>query len=193
MKRLTLTLIFVMAFFGSAMAHNGAISLYTDETITKCDGIVQLFETFNVNIYYVRDQGQDIGRGAEFRLMKSNPSSVLIQDPTWSTKVAVTLGSLETGISLVSAECMGPGEAVTYIGTVPIMNLGDPDTFTVRVVKHPETIPNPEIRITVCDPANPIAVVLGGTFVFSGDPMNPGSCNPAVRSRTWGSIKALYQ
>jgi hypothetical protein len=192
MRRLSLAVLFVAVLFTGAHAHNGAISLYTDETITKCDAVLQLYEMFDLNIYYVKDQGPDLGRAVEFRVLVST-GSALLQPATWSPKIVFSLGDPETGISLTAMECIGPGETVSYIGTIPVMNVGDPDTFTVRVVKDPATLPAPSIRITGCDPENPLYEVLGGYFVFSGDPLHPGSCNPAVRSRTWGSIKSLYR
>ena len=194
MKRLTLAALFVMVLCGGAFAHNGALSLYADETITVCDAGLALFDTYNLNMYYVKDQGPDLGRAAEFRLLRSS-SAALLQAPTWSPKINLTLGDLESGISITSNECIGPGETISYIGTIPVMSLGDPDTFTVRVVRHPATLPAPAIRITVCDPTNPLADVLGGTFIFNGDP-NPANwlhCNPGVHSTSWGAIKSLYR
>jgi len=192
MKRLTLAAFFVTVLFTGVFAHSGAISLYTDDTITKCDAILQLFDMYNMNIFYVKDQGPDLGKAVEFRLLRSSSGS-LLQPATWSPKIVASIGDPETGISLTASECMGPGETVTYIGTVPVMNVGDADTFTVRVVPDPGALPAPAIRITQCDVNSTILEGLGGTFVFSGDPQHPGTCNYAVRSKTWGAIKSLYQ
>jgi hypothetical protein len=186
MKKLALSALFVVMLFGSALAHDGAISLYTDETITVCNLPLGPFEQAIIGIYYVRDQGYDIGRAAEFRLEASNPSAIFI-DPVWSPLLSASIGDVDNGISLAFSQCLGPDQAVAFIGTITVFWTDiSTVTFTVRVVDHPTTQP-PGINFTRCDPLNPMLTALGGTFVFNG------SCNPGVQPKSWGAIKELYR
>lgn len=186
MKKLALSSLLIVMLFGSAVAHDGAISLYTDETITVCNLPLGPFEQTVIGIYYVRDQGFDIGRAAEFRLQSSNPSGIFI-DSAWSPLLSASIGDVDNGISLAFSQCLGPDQAVAFIGAVTVF-FADVSTvtFTVRVVDNPNAQP-PGIKFTRCDPENTLLSALGGTFVFNG------SCNPGVEPKSWGAIKELYR
>ena len=179
---------FSLAF---AQSHNGAISLYTDENIGDCDAVSNMFDIVDINLYYVRGNGPDLGEAYEFRLMCTS-TSITFNQPTWPPTMQGTLGSLETGISVTHNVCIGIGLDVTWLGTIPVFNVGDGDTFTVKVVEHPEAkcpgdIPCPGIYITECPDPKPRHKCLGGSFIFNG------VCNPAADSRSWGAIKSLFK
>jgi hypothetical protein len=134
-----------------------------------------------------------MGKAYEFKLLKSTPLAVFLT-PTWPSQVSVTLGTLEGGISVTSPSCF-PDQPYVSLGTIPIINIADPDTFTVKVVPDPEEISNHAIVILKCDPSNSIYVVTGGTFVFNGgchSPEDPYG-TIAVEGSTWGGIKELFR
>ncbi len=189
MKKLAMSALFVLLLFGSAAAHDGALSLYTDATITVCSSVIASFETDTINMYYVRGTGANLGNAVEFRLEASIADAIFLGFE-WNSQITVTLGDPLTGISLTGSNCLGGDEPVVYIGSIFIMYTGfaspPDDRFTVMVKEDPAAQP-PGIYITECLPSNPIKAVLGGTFVFNG------SCSPSVKESTWGSIKALYK
>ena len=61
MKKLAMSALFLMLLFGSAVAHNGALSLYTDATIAICNSSIGSFETDTIKMFYVRGGGPDLG------------------------------------------------------------------------------------------------------------------------------------
>ena len=187
MKKLALSGLLVIMLFGSALAHNGALSLYIlDQTVLICNKDIGFLENAIISLYYIKDLGDDLGKAVEFKLLSSDPSGIFIGE-TWSTQITATLGDVDNGISLAASTCMGPGEDVVFIGDITVFYSNfTPTTFTVRVVDHPTTQP-PGIFITLCDAGNTLQSVLGGTFVFNG------SCNPGVQPTSWGAIKELYR
>jgi len=190
MKKLVLLVIFLMIFITHAFAHEGTLGLYLDETLTDCDyGTVAdpwSVGLFNLYLYYWRDEGPYLGNACEFMLEISSPS-VLFQDPTWADNIEVTIGSITTGISLTGSTCLGTAADVVYIGTIPVFNIGEANTFSVRVVNHPTSYPNPSIFITKCEANNPKHEVPGGWFIFNG------TCSVAIEPKSWGAIKNLYR
>ena len=187
MKKLTLVALFLIFSFTCALAHNGAISLYIDENINDCDADIGMFEVVDINLYYVRDQGPDLGGAYEFRLVCSS-GSVSFNVPTWPATMMIVFGTLTEGISVAHSTCIGTSKDVTWLGKIPVFNTVEAGEFTVTVVENPDSAPYPGIFITLC-PDPPLAkyAVLGGTFVFNG------SCNPDVDSKSWGAIKSLYK
>jgi hypothetical protein len=187
MKKLAMSALFLMLMFGSAVAHNGALSLYTDIALSSCSAAIGPFGQSTFNMYYVRDAGPDLGNAVEFRLEASIPDALFL-GTEWTTAIQVTLGDILTGISLTSSQCMGANESVVYIGAITIMYTGfnDAELFTIMVKEDPGADP-PGIYITTCVPGNPMATVLGGTFVFNG------TCNTGVQDTSWGAIKSLYR
>lgn len=187
MKRLALSALLVIMLFGSALAHNGAISLYImDQTVMICNKDIGFLETATISVYYVQDLGYALGNAVEFRLISSNPSALFVA-VTWVPEITVTMGDVDNGISLTGASCLGLGQSVVHLGDVDVFLADDqPTTFTARVVDHPGVLP-PGIHITRCNPEQTQVTVLGGTFVFNG------SCNPGVQPKTWSAIKELYR
>ena len=80
------------------------------------------------------------------------------------------------------------------LGTIPVMNIADPDTFTVKVVPDPATQPQ-AILIVECNSSHSLYVVSGGTFVFNGECATPNDPYGALAAKatTWGAIKELYR
>lgn len=187
MKKLALSGLLVIMLFGSALAHNGALSLYImDGTVMICNKDIASDEIAIISLFYIKDLGEDLGRAVEFRLLSSDPLAFFV-DAVWSSQISVPLGNVNDGISLTASTCMGVGETVVFIGDITVFYSNpSPATFTVRVVDHPLAQP-PGIYITRCDPDNTLIAVLGGTFVFNG------SCNPGVQATSWGAIKELYR
>jgi hypothetical protein len=186
MKKLAMVAAFILVISTLAFAHEGAISLYLDETITDCDEAIGPFGIVDINLYYVRDEGQELGRAYEFRLVATNGTAIFNQ-PVWPPTKTVENGDLVNGISIGHSVCIGTGENITWLGTIPVFNVGaDADTFTVRVVNNPVSPPEgPGIYITLCDGPQTKVSVSGGAFVFNG------YCNPSVESKSWGAIKSL--
>jgi len=194
MKKLALSTLFIVLLCGSAVAHNGALSLYTTATsgeIGPCSGPIGSFETDTIRLYYIRDNGPDLGNAVEFKLEFSIVDALLLGSE-WNSQFSVFLGDVLAGISATSSNCVGANESVVYIASFFVMYSGfafPPETFTARIVQDPSPLPvNPAIlAITACVPGNPIVEVLGGTYVFNG------SCNPGVTETSWGAIKELYR
>jgi hypothetical protein len=186
MKKLAMSALFVMLLFGSAVAHNGALGLYTDASVTVCNMNIGSFETDTIRMYYVRDAGPNLGNAVEFRLEVSIADALFL-GTEWNSQINVTLGDIINGISLTAPQCLGGNDPVVYIGAIYVMYTGfASETFTVMVKEDPTADP-PGIFITECIVGNPVRTVLGGTFVFNG------SCNPGVKETSWGAIKALYK
>jgi hypothetical protein len=191
MKKLALGVLLVMVFCGSAFAHNGALSLYTDETIQVCSKAIGPTETSTISMFYVRDLGVNLGNAVEFRLTVSDPRGIFV-NTVWSPMITLTLGTIESGISLTGSQCLGGTENVTFIGSIDIFwadfTLPVP-MFTVNVVADPGA-DIPGIYVLQCTPPpqnQPRVAVLGGVFVFNG------SCDPGVQPTSWGAIKELYR
>ncbi|RLA76428.1 MAG: hypothetical protein DRG33_07885 [Deltaproteobacteria bacterium] len=186
MKRMSLIIAFLLIVSSVVFAHNGALSLYLDDTLAKCSANIGPFGTVDLQLLYVKDQGPYLGNAAEFRILKSNGNKAVFNNVAWSTQIVATLGDISTGITVTGADCLGLNSDVTYIGTITVMDISDTDTFVVRVVEDPTALV-PGIYITKCEEGNPKANVLGGWLVFNG------SCNPAVESKSWGAIKSIYK
>lgn len=186
MRKLALLLAFAVLIPAAAFAHNGALSLYMDQTISDCDAPIGAFETVVIKMYYVKDQGYDLGNAVEFKLGLSTTAAIFTPPPTWNTLFTVTLGDIDNGISLAAGGCLGVGFNVVYIGDISVLNFGEFGPFTCKVLAHPTSEP-PGIYITRCDAYQTRTEVLGGTFIFNG------VCNPGVETESWGAIKALYR
>jgi len=188
MKKLALGVLLVMVLSGSAFAHNGALSLYTNQAIAACDTTMGALATVTINMYHVKGLGPNLGHAVEFRLTTSDPRAIFV-NTAWSSAITVFLGTVESGISLTGSQCLGSTENITFIGAIDVFwadfSLPVP-TFTVNVVADPNSEPA-GIWVTQCDDQQTRLAVLGGTFVFNG------SCNPGVQAKSWGAIKDLYR
>jgi hypothetical protein len=194
MKNLLLSLVLVACLAAGANAHTGMLVLYSDTNSHECSTTLGAFQTGNLYLMYDRGEGPRMGRAYEFKLLRSSTGTIFLP-PTWPSNVLadIAIGTIETGISLVSATCF-PDLGYVPLGTIPVMNIADPDTFTVKVVRDPTAI-DQAVLILKCDLHDTIYYVSGGTFVF-----NAGCATPedpfgvvAVKETTWGAIKELYR
>jgi hypothetical protein len=171
--RIIWSVLFVMTLSGTAATHNGALLLYTDGTLADCNSNIGSFETDTIRLYYVRNNGPDMGKSCEFRL-EASTTDALFLGTEWSSQIVLTFGDIFTGIALTASQCLGANESVVYIGSIFVMYTGfsiPPAMFTVRVRESQSTDP-PAIRITECAMGDPFSPVFGGSFVFNG------SCSP---------------
>ena len=187
MKKLLSVLTLALLLTTQAFAHNGAISLYTDETPSDCDYDLALGLNTYLYVLYVKGDGPILGNAAQWRILISSPQ-IIIGTAEWRPEIVATLGGLETGISVTASSCLGnPAEDYTYIGRFTVINVGDVDTSTVKVVDDPTDPEKPGVYITICDPDNTKYEVLGGTFIING------TCDPAVEPKSWGAIKSMFK
>jgi len=187
MKKLAIVMTVLMVFSSVSFAHNGAISLYLDETPTDCDYDLAPFLFVDIYILHVKGDGPELGRAVQFRIL-STSAALSIGNAEWNPATTLTLGSLTEGISISFGKtCLGQGNDVTYIGKFQVFNTGDSDTARVKVVDDPTDVHNPGIYITLCEENDPKYRVLGGTFVING------SCDPAVEPKSWGAIKSMFE
>jgi len=194
MKNLLLSIVLVVCLAAGANAQQGMLALFSDTESHECHLNLGMGQIGNLYLMYVRGDGPRLGNAYEFKLLKSSSGSAILS-PTWPSSIIITIGAVETGISLCAAECFPDGDYVS-LGTIPVMNVSDPDTFTVAIVPDPEQVPQHAIVILECRAELPIYVVLpGGAFVFNGgcySPLEP--YGPlGVEETTWGAIKELYQ
>jgi hypothetical protein len=194
MKNLLLSMMLVACLAAGANAHSGMLALFSDTENHECHAALGAFQTGNLYLMYVRGNGPYLGQALEFKLLRSSAGAVFFS-PTWTPAIMtdIILGTIETGISMMSRECFPAGDYV-YIGTIPVFNVSDPDTFAVKVVPDPTAIDH-EIMITLCAPGPPLYFVQGGTFIFNGGchtPEDPFG-TLAVKETTWGAIKELYR
>ncbi len=189
MRKLGMSVLFVALLCGSAFAHNGALSLYLNASATEigpCSAPTTDYGSLDISLYYIRDNGPDLGKAVEFRLEFSPPLGI-VQTEVWNSGFTVFLGSLDTGKAATASNCLGTNESVVYLATFNILDLGSAGGVYTCTVKENPTSQPPGINITACDPNNTMYQVLGGTFIFNG------SCNPGVEASSWGAIKDLYR
>lgn len=186
---------FMIMLSESVLAQSSAISLYAIRgTRMVSNQNIGCMETDTVGIYFVKDQGYELGRTVEFAMQISSPLA-LFMGANWSPQIyAMSDGILTSGKVLVAQECMGIGQEVVYIGEVYVWywecSVIPPLPFTLRVVEtdfYNGPYP-PGIYASRCDPENTFESVLGGTFYF-----NCESCAPtAAKLTSWGAIKTLF-
>jgi len=192
MKNLLLSVALVACLAAGANAHSGMLALFSDTENHQCQAALGTYQTGNLYLMYVRGDGPRMGNAYEFRLLKSTSMAVFMA-PVWPT-IVPPLGTIEAGISIVAPECF-PDQAYVSLGTIPIMNIADPDTFTVKVVEDPTMLPPRGVVILKCDAYGTMYYVSGGTFVFNGvclDPLYPYGAL-ATKETSWGAIKELYR
>jgi hypothetical protein len=192
--KLLLSIVLVACLAEGANAHSGMLALFADTHNHECHTTLGAYQTGSLYLTYVRGDGPRIGAAYEFKLLKSTANAFFL-DPIWPASIVLTLGTIETGISLTTNGDCFPDQDYLPLGTIPIMNVADPDTFTVAVVPDPQQNPLHAIVILKCLPFRPVYVVSGGTFVFNAgcpDPLNPFGAL-ATRETSWGAIKELYR
>ena len=193
MKKALLAIILAVCLAAGANAHQGMLALFADTNNHECHTALGVGQIGNLYLMYVRGDGPRLGPAYEFKLLKSTTDAVFLS-PIWPSNIILTLGYIEMGISLTAADCF-PDLDYVPLGTIPIMNISDPDTFTVKVVPDPTENPPRVIAILKCDRYFTFYPVLGGMFVFNAGCFSPE--DPfgvvATKSTTWGAIKDLYR
>lgn len=196
MKKALLAFILAMCLAAGANAHQGMLALFADTNNHECHTALGVGQIGNLYLMYVRGDGPRMGNAYEFKLLRSSAGTVFLQ-PIWPPSIITDMifGTIEAGISLVRPTCF-EDQSYVPLGTIPIMNISDPDTFTVKVVPDPTQEPPRIVAILTCDSWHPaIYSVLGGIFVFNAGCFSPEDPYGVVatKSTTWGAVKALYQ
>jgi len=193
MKSLLFSLVLSVCLAAGANAHQGMLALFADTNNHECHTALGVGQIGNLNLAYVRGDGPFLGPAYEFKLLKST-SGALFMEPIWPSEIVLIIGTIETGISLTAAACFTFQDCVS-LGTIPIYNLSDPDTFTVEVVPDPGQVPQHALVILKCDPQYSIYPVAGGMFVFNAGCHSPEDPFGVVSTKetTWGAIKELYR
>jgi hypothetical protein len=193
MKKLSLLCALLLLVSASASAHEGAISLYADTGLNSCSMEVTPGNTGELWLLYVRDEGVEMGKAAEFRVITTS-ASIMFFAPTWEPYITQFIAEIPGNVSVTGATNFGCGLDVVPLGRFTVFNTGDIDTFYVKVVDNPTSLAGPGIYITDCSVDNNEVKIIGGTFVLTGDEINyPANCNPGVEQRTWGAIKGMYK
>jgi hypothetical protein len=194
MKNALLAIVLTVCLTAGANAHQGMLALFADTNNRECHTALGVGQIGNLYLMYVRGDGPRMGNAYEFKLLNST-AGVAFLPPVWPSSIITPMifGTIETGISLVRQDCFEDQDYVP-LGTIPIMNISDPDTFTVKVVEAPNEVDH-LLLITLCNPYADAYVVLGGMFVF-----NAGCSSPedpfgvvATKATTWGAVKDLYR
>ena len=194
MKILLSVMILVLVFDGTALACDGILSLFADQSADKCSAELSCCQSVPMYLMYVRGDGPEIANGMAFKLEKSSAGAAFLE-PQWPGDF-LQFGSLEDGIDVVVRAgdnwCSG-AETVSYMGTIPVVNFAETGEFTVKVVDSPYY---GGVIVTLCAPGYPLYHVTGGTFVFNGkckSPEDPYGTLLAIEQSSWGGIKSLYR
>ena len=186
MKKLSLAAVLMILLTTCVSGHEGSIGLYTSEVAADCDYAPAMFEQFDVYVVYIKsDSGPDGITACEFKLDKST-GAINVVSSAWQQGF-VTLGDVESGISVTTQGCYGSGLAVAPLGTIKMFSTTSPlpQAEYIKVVADPFAL-EPGIWVSRCIYPYAIHEVLGGYFKFV-----KGSCNTSVEPKSWGAIKAL--
>ena len=123
MKILISVMILVLVCAGAAGAHDGVLSLFADQSASKCFANLPCCQSVPMYLLYVRGNGPDIANGMAFKLEKSSAGAAFLL-PQWPGTF-LSFGDIETGIDIViradEGWCSG-AETVSYMGTIPVVN-----------------------------------------------------------------------
>ena len=168
MKASIVGMLIAVMLVGSASAQDAMIGLFANSAVNENNAELPAGEIFNLGIYYIQGSGPVLGHACEFRLVLSTLDAAFLM-PVWSEYIMAAMGDVESGISITASVCMGERfgrhYGIVHLGTVPVRNHADFDTFTVSLVGHPGVNP-PAVQITRCSDGHPIHEVQGGTFTF---------------------------
>lgn len=184
MKRLSTALILIIVLSTGALAHQGSIGLYTDQTATDCDAAIAPFTPYSIFIMYFRSDGGPNGIFAlEFSIDIIGDWG-FFGSPAWSPAVSITNGDIATGIAVSYSDCEGAGADYAWVGSIPFTSLGA-TSGTIKV--GPSTAYDLPI-VAMCDDMRTLAPVLGGYFTAPD-----GSCDIGTEESSWGAIKSMYK
>jgi hypothetical protein len=183
MKRLLIAMACILLLGAAAESHEGMIALFTDMDRTDRDDVIELYVIQDIYLFYLRGNGPDQLGAYEFRFLVSSPD-VLIMNPEWPPDVWAA-GNVNEDVTAVGdgvnlCDEWGTGDAF-YLGTIPVINYGDPDTFTISVVE-PIGGPSSRLQICRCEYGFPTHPVIGDMFLFNGDYESPSVVNAEARS-----------
>ncbi len=192
MKRFLLVMACVLLLGAAVEAHEGMIALFTDMSRTDRDDVIELYVIQDIYLFYVRGNGPDRIGAYEFRFLVSSPD-VLIMNPQWPPLTNAT-GDVSTDVMVCGwgYNLCVEWEAADYfyLGTIPVINYGDPDTFTISVVE-PVGSEFAKLQICRCDePGWPTHPVIGDMFLFNGDYEPPSVL--AAEARTQNAIEVSF-
>lgn len=191
MRRILLAMACVLMLGAAAEAHEGKIALFTDMCRTDRDDVVELYVIQDLYLFYIRGNGPDQIGAYEFRFLVSSPD-VLIMNPQWPPLTNAT-GDVSTDVMVcgwgynLCAE-WEPADYF-YLGTIPVINYGDPDTFTISVTE-PIGCEFARLQICLCEPEFPTHPVIGDIFLFNGDYEPPSVL--AAEARTQNAIEVSF-
>ncbi|UCF05303.1 MAG: Ig-like domain-containing protein [bacterium] len=169
MKTLLLLVVVISVSSTAVFAHEGMLGPFKNDSLSSNYAYLSIGQTYSLKLYYVTGDGPALGKACEFKLLLSSDDAVFLE-PVWSDQANCILGDIASGISIASDMCFGLDRfgncyESAYIGTIPVLNVADEDTFVVTVVGHPGVTP-PCIRITICNPDHPMHEIQGGEFTF---------------------------
>lgn len=183
MKRLFFAMACILLLGAAAESHEGMIALFTDMDRTDRDDEIELYVIQDIYLFYLAGNGPDQIAAYEFRFLISSPD-VLIMNPDWPPHVMAT-GDVSEDVMVCGwganlCDEWGTGDAF-YLGTIPVINYGDPDTFTISVVE-PISYPYGKLQICRCEPGFPTHPVIGDMFLFNGSYEAPNVLSAEARS-----------
>ncbi len=192
MKWILLVVACILLIGASAESHEGMIALFTDMCRTDRDDEIELYEIQDIYLFYVRGNGPDQLAVYEFRFLISSPD-VRIMNPEWPP-FTNALGDVSTDVVVCGwgYNLCEEWEAADYfyLGTIPVINYGDPDTFTISVVE-PTGDNCGELQICRCDePSFPTHPVIGDIFLFNGEYEAPNLLG--AEARTQNAIELFF-
>ncbi|MBN2070732.1 MAG: T9SS type A sorting domain-containing protein [Candidatus Krumholzibacteriota bacterium] len=189
MKQIILSIVIFLAFASPAWPHEGMLALFTDMDRTSRDENVELYTIQDIYLFYIRDNGPEQINAYEFRFLVSSPD-VLIMNPEWPPNT-MAFGDVTVDVSVAGTVdlCEEWGSAdYFYLGTIPVINYGDPDTFTISIV--PPADPASNFAVCLCDPSHSIHPVIGDFFLFNGDYIPP--CVIGAEASSENSIEITF-
>jgi hypothetical protein len=178
MNKLLVILLVTIAPMEGALAQGGCIAIYSDSMMTSCCADIPPYGVVDLYLFYIREEGPELGPFFEFRI-KSTTDDMYFLDPEFAAGCEYA-GMYSKGFHVLSDACLDSGSAHSYLGKIPVLNMGDPDTFTISI--EGSTYPNqePAIFVSYCGRYDNRYPVCGGSFLFNG---THTECYPACPIR----------
>jgi hypothetical protein len=192
MRTLPFALLIALFILPHQLVARERLYLLTDSTATSCSIDCTVGQPVQVLVAYVPNEGPNGIKGLEFRV-KATDNRVLILSPVFWRSEFVATGWIETGVQLISAECVQAESNILFIGYFTILPLV---TFTngtkwlrLEVFKS-EYDSEPNILYVIgCDPESTKYEIFAWWF---GLPFEACWFSP-VEQYSWGAIKSLYR
>lgn len=177
-------MLLIMPFSG-IRAQSGLLSIFSDTLMTSCCADIAQYEIVDMYLFYIREEGPELGPFFEFRI-KSTSDAIIFITPQFLPGCQYA-GNYAKGFQVASSECLDSGYDYTYLGKIPVLNMGDPDTFMVSIEGRTYHDQEPAIFVSYCDRHDNNYPVCGGSFLFNG---SYTYCNPVcpIRPRLSGVL-----